>query len=769
MVEKANKIWADGPSSAPFQPFKPDIRAWGTWIESIIGAFFSTGGKIYQTRALLNADLTLAANSVAWVMEDPTVANNGIYRKVGGTGTGSWVRAGDLPFSFIVATNTGAGTPNAIQATTSMPVSSSALVILPIAATNTASPVTVSLNGSAPLAIKAFDGANIIPSGLTVGMVVMGYVSGTSFRLLSDQSHQALNDALNDAVEAAQSAQDQAEIYRDEAEAARDLAAGYASDAVSQGNVPIYATIAGMGALNVPVGITAIRVNGQASPGDGGGGLYIATNNGSTNTFVSGDGRTWYRAKIPAEVAKRLVEFDIRDTRFAGGAPMNGIDDDAPALRAAAAFSKTLGTMYTGGKAVFRLPRGTLRLDSIGPGGEGVDVTDCHGIALVGEGRAATHIQSSINAPSIRGKNDPVISSLNYPEFREFTLRGPGYTNVNAHGIDLGSPFNGIVDVRIWGCRDALRITNSWQTTLRDIRIDGTGSTRNYNGLVQPDGSLSVAENAVLVLGGVIQGCENAGWRGECITGSKAFGLEVVGCTQMGVYFGDSPGGKALKWFSWIGGVVDTCGQLILVKKGAASTVAERLHFSGMWVSFATLGSKIGVQFDGLSNCTFQADLLGAIDYGIFAKGCSRVNMTADTIMEYDNGLVGAPGILIENTTDSTFETGSMLKKTGSTAVGAIVETGTSARNTILRASADSLISTIAGNGSRTVGCRMVSGGASIPLPDHQAEFAKASLPTASSFWKGRMVMVTDETSGYTPAFCDGTNWRRVADRAIVS
>lgn len=45
--------------------------------------------------------------------------------------------------------------------------------------------------------------------------------------------------------------------------------------------------------------------------------------------------------------------------------------------------------------------------------------------------------------------------------------------------------------------------------------------------------------------------------------------------------------------------------------------------------------------------------------------------------------------------------------------------------------------------------------------------FAKASLPSAAVI--GAMIYVTDETGGATPAFSDGTNWRRVADRAIVS
>lgn len=46
--------------------------------------------------------------------------------------------------------------------------------------------------------------------------------------------------------------------------------------------------------------------------------------------------------------------------------------------------------------------------------------------------------------------------------------------------------------------------------------------------------------------------------------------------------------------------------------------------------------------------------------------------------------------------------------------------------------------------------------------------YPKASLPAAAS-WTGHVVYVTDETGGATIAFSDGTNWRRVQDRIVVS
>jgi Protein of unknown function (DUF2793) len=46
--------------------------------------------------------------------------------------------------------------------------------------------------------------------------------------------------------------------------------------------------------------------------------------------------------------------------------------------------------------------------------------------------------------------------------------------------------------------------------------------------------------------------------------------------------------------------------------------------------------------------------------------------------------------------------------------------------------------------------------------------YTVATLPSAATFING-MIIVSNETGGLTPAFSDGTNWRRVADRAIVA
>ena len=65
-----------------------------------------------------------------------------------------------------------------------------------------------------------------------------------------------------------------------------------------------YPTIAAAEAAFILPLTHAIEVYGDATVGDGLGGLYIDTNNGASETFISGDGRTWYLAQ------------DIREARL---------------------------------------------------------------------------------------------------------------------------------------------------------------------------------------------------------------------------------------------------------------------------------------------------------------------------------------------------------------------------------------------------------------------------------------------------------------------
>jgi hypothetical protein len=94
-------------------------------------------------------------------------------------------------------------------------------------------------------------------------------------------------------------ARDRAEDARAGAEDARDQAAGLVSDAVSQGEVPIYATTMGLALLNLPAGLNALRVNGYTAAGDGGEALYkrVVSEPSHAGKRQSLDGAWWENAE----------------------------------------------------------------------------------------------------------------------------------------------------------------------------------------------------------------------------------------------------------------------------------------------------------------------------------------------------------------------------------------------------------------------------------------------------------------------------------------
>jgi hypothetical protein len=212
-VQKANYVWrdyeTDGVSASGFhKPIPRELRKWGTNVEQMmLGA--AAGATIYDSKTAMDDDTSQDANAMAWVLGDDTAANNGVYQF---DGTDTWTRLGDLPYSYIKASNAGAGTANAIVATTSIPIPAAdgaVLIALPIVVDNTATPVTVAFNGGSALTIKTNSGNSPAVGGLTAGMIVAGYVSGSTLRLLSDQA----SAAVLAACEAAQAAAEDAAIY----------------------------------------------------------------------------------------------------------------------------------------------------------------------------------------------------------------------------------------------------------------------------------------------------------------------------------------------------------------------------------------------------------------------------------------------------------------------------------------------------------------------------------------------------------------------------
>lgn len=106
ITDNARAIWRDWtvdgvPSSGPWNPRKGDIRNWGALVGSSISALQAaqTGAALaFDTKANLDASLAYAANTQAFVYADGTPSNNGIYRKIGASGSGSWSKVSALVY-----------------------------------------------------------------------------------------------------------------------------------------------------------------------------------------------------------------------------------------------------------------------------------------------------------------------------------------------------------------------------------------------------------------------------------------------------------------------------------------------------------------------------------------------------------------------------------------------------------------------------------------------------------------------------------------------
>lgn len=157
---------------------------------------------------------------------------------------------------------------------------------------------------------------------------------------------------------------------------------------------------------------------------------------------------------------------------------------------------------------------------------------------------------------------------------------------------------------------------------------------------------------------------------------------------------------------------------------------------------------------------------IGALEGGLNPAPLVGVNATADATNRL---AVSAPATLLNHA-----GSGHQLKinKAATTDTATILlQTGFSGRAEFGLAGDDHLHVKVSNDGSlwqevmilRT-DARTVFGGA-VSL----ASYAKAALPSPATSGAGAMAFVTDETGGPTPAYSDGTNWRRVADRAVVS
>ncbi len=237
-------------AGAPRKVVNGEFQTWMTEVERLIQIATGNGDLLlFNSKDDLDSSLNHPANTGALLIGE-SIADDGLYMKQGASGAGSWVKIGGVPGQgFVKATNTGTGTSTAIEASTPVAVNETQLILLPIAAENAGSPVTVSFNGGSPLTIKTVSGSDVAAGGLPASSVMIGTIQGSTFRLLSDQASVAIQAA---------------------AEAARDEAVAAASSVQSKLESKAYAEAS----YHPVLAPDFIETAGFATAGDGGGALY---------------------------------------------------------------------------------------------------------------------------------------------------------------------------------------------------------------------------------------------------------------------------------------------------------------------------------------------------------------------------------------------------------------------------------------------------------------------------------------------------------------
>ncbi|MCF1452303.1 hypothetical protein ACQZ61_04055 [Agrobacterium vitis] len=249
----------------PRQIVPGESQVWGMELQDAVKALSNVSGTTFSvdTKAELDADLAYGEGVIALVWQDDDSDNDGYWRKVGSSGSGSWVWRAPLPSGIIWGVDSGAGTANAIQVITRGRVSGYALIGFRLFEDTTSEPATVAFNGGAAFTIRTNQGTNA--SALSGGMWIFGIIDedDDSFRLLIDEN---ISDLVAQAEAARDAAVEAAESVADglDNRVRYDISENRTEEEKEQARANIDAASEAQGAL----AITAIQPSGFAWPLD---------------------------------------------------------------------------------------------------------------------------------------------------------------------------------------------------------------------------------------------------------------------------------------------------------------------------------------------------------------------------------------------------------------------------------------------------------------------------------------------------------------------
>lgn len=139
-------------------------------------------------------------NSVPFALGDLIVAL--VNTASTSTYAANWIKVPAAIAPVVRGTDSGAGTANAIQVTTSDVIASAGgqLLAFTVFEANTSGTVTVAFNGGSALAIKTASGNNPAVGALAAGLSVVGIIVSSQFILLSDTASAAIQAAAEAAA-----------------------------------------------------------------------------------------------------------------------------------------------------------------------------------------------------------------------------------------------------------------------------------------------------------------------------------------------------------------------------------------------------------------------------------------------------------------------------------------------------------------------------------------------------------------------------------------
>lgn len=148
------------------------------------------------------------------------------------------------------------------------------------------------------------------------------------------------------------------------------------------------------------------------------------------------------------------------------------------------------------------------------------------------------------------------------------------------------------------------------------------------------------------------------------------------------------------------------------------------------------------------------------------------VNATADTTNRLS---VNAEATLLNN--DGAGHQLKLNKSTATDTASLLFQTAFSGRAEMGTAGSDDFFVKVSADGGtwyNAITVDAASGDVTVPNLTatgalRAGSFTVATLPSASGSGAGALIYVSDETGGSTMAFSDGSAWRRVTDRAVVS